>query len=524
MNPSRLLLPRVIALCLSLVTASVKAEIFQVTRADDPAPDGCLPSDCSLREALAAAQVTPDADTVRLGTGQYFLTRGDLMAFGNLTLEGAGRAATDIIGSGMPAALRIAAQSNFVLRGVRFVASGGTAIAADGNHSITQLDDVDIPSGEVVAGDDPDSGEVHLHMRRSSIGHVAGCIAAQGLCELVGSKAGGVTSVGEQVVLRVLHSTISGPASGVMAIGSGEVLIEDSTVRDAARPLDLQPMGNATPVDSQVRRTRFLGNTGPIRATRAAALHLEDVEFRDNIVDADHLGDPAVLLAEDAGRWRINRALFVGNRGGGGIDGAVVRVLGGADVVMNQVTFYDNGFHPAVPGGFGHAIGVYAASNAPTTLRLLHATLVKAPSLPAGTQGSVLTVRGGNANVQLYNSLINGSCAFGGGGAVNVAEGNVESPSASCGLNVANNDVNVLALQLHLGPLADHGGFTHTFLPAVGSRLVDNAKSTWCAISPLDQRRHLRPSGGQDCDIGATENGALADTILEDGFDVQVNR
>ena len=510
---------RLLLLASLLATTMPHAETFDVTRADDPAPDGCLAGDCSLREAFEAAQATPAADTVLLGAGQYFVTRGDLVAFGGLVVEGAGSAATDIIASGAPAVLRIAAQSDFVLRGVRFVASGGTAISADGDHSSTLLEDVDVPSGEVAAGDDGSAGEVILRVHRSSIGYIVACLAAQGLCELADSTAGMAGAMGEEVALRVLRSAVTGPDGGVIAYGRGEVLVEDSMIQGAARPLELNQFIAGAAADVRVRRTRFIGNAGPITFKRDAMIHFDDVEFRDNTVDADHLGQPAVLLAEDLGAWRINRALFVGNRGGGGLDGAVVRVLGGANVVMNQVTFADNTFHPDAGAGFGHAIGVYANSADPTILWLFHATMRATPPLTAGTTGSLLTVRGGSANVRLLNSLVAGTCAFGAGGVLFQAEGNIESGGDTCGFDTGSNEVNVHPIQLHLGALADHGGFTDTYEPTLGSFLIDQAKEVWCRFSPLDQRRHLRPTSGVACDIGAVESGAVADTIFEDGLE-----
>ena len=512
-------LPAACLLLSILVVPSLRAATFDVTRADDPVPDGCLAGDCSLREAFEAAQATPAADTVRLGAGQYFVTRGDLLAFGGLVVEGAGSAATDVIASGTASVLRIGAQSDVVLRGIRLVANSGTAIAADGDHSSTLLEDVDVPSGGVAAGDDGSVGEVLLRVHRSSIGYVVACIVAQGLCELADSTVGMVGAMGDEVALRVVRSTVTGADGGVIAYGLGEVLVEDSTIQGAARPLELNQFIAGAAADVRVRRTRFIGNAGPITFKRDAMIHFDDVEFRDNSVDADHLDQPAVLLAENVGAWRINRALFVGNRGGTGLDGAVVRVLGGANVVMNQVTFVDNTFHPDAGAGFGHAIGVYANSADSTVLWLFHATMRAVPPLTAGTQGSLLTVRGGSANVRLFNSLVAGTCAFGGGGVLFQAEGNIESGGDTCGLDAGSNEVDVPSIQLHLGQLGDHGGFTHTYEPAVGSVVIDHAKETWCQFSPLDQRRHLRPAGGVACDIGAVEAGAVADTIFEDGVD-----
>lgn len=47
-----------------------EAASFQVTRFDDPVPDGCAVDDCSLREAVLAANALPGADTVRLWSGR----------------------------------------------------------------------------------------------------------------------------------------------------------------------------------------------------------------------------------------------------------------------------------------------------------------------------------------------------------------------------------------------------------------------------------------------------------------------
>jgi len=503
---------------LAVPSAPLLADTFDVTRGDDPPPDGCLPADCSLREAVDAAQATPGADVVRLGAGQHFLTRGDLVAFGELVIEGTGRDTTEIVGSGGPTALRIAAQSSVTVRRLRFAAAGGTAIAADRDHTVTTLDAVDVPGGEVVAGDSGAAGHVALRVRDSSIGGIAACIAAEGTCELVGSQASGFGVMGEQVAVRVTRSELTGPDFGVLAWGAGEAVIEDSTIRGAARPLDLWQAVAGTAADVVVRRTRFIGNTGPLRGNRDAMVWMEDVEFRDNVVAGDSLanGDPAVLLADEAAAWRIQRALFVGNRGGAALDGAVVRVLAGANVVMSQVTFADNTFHEDAGGGYGDTIGVYAADTA--IFWLFHATMRKAPSLPAGTPGSLLTVRGGPANVRVYNSVLDGRCAFGGGGAVFQAEGNIEAGADSCGFDPASNEVAVPPIQLHLGALADHGGFTDTFDPAVGSIVLDRAKDTWCRFYPLDQRGHVRPADGVGCDVGAVEKDALPDRIFADGF------
>jgi uncharacterized repeat protein (TIGR01451 family)/CSLREA domain-containing protein len=76
------------------------AAVFNVTRTDDPEPNGCNSNiDCSLREAVIAANGNSEADSINLPAGTYVLTRngqdqnaaaGDLDLLGqNVTISGA---------------------------------------------------------------------------------------------------------------------------------------------------------------------------------------------------------------------------------------------------------------------------------------------------------------------------------------------------------------------------------------------------------------------------------------------------
>ena len=74
---------------------------FDVTRFDDPVPDGCSSGvDCSLREAIETANATPGGDVVNAPAppaGQnYELEAGQLTILDNLTLTGGGASTTTI--------------------------------------------------------------------------------------------------------------------------------------------------------------------------------------------------------------------------------------------------------------------------------------------------------------------------------------------------------------------------------------------------------------------------------------------
>lgn len=78
---------------LLLATAPASAATFKPTRTDDPNPGACKPKDCSLREAVRAANANPGADQIKLRSkGAYRLSRighsENLAATGDLDISG----------------------------------------------------------------------------------------------------------------------------------------------------------------------------------------------------------------------------------------------------------------------------------------------------------------------------------------------------------------------------------------------------------------------------------------------------
>src|SRR5215216_4717200 len=86
------------------------AATYSVTKTADTAVGAC-DSDCSLREAIIAANAAPGADTITLPAGTFTLTRagagedaaatGDLDIAGDLTIAGKGAGTTIIDGGGI---------------------------------------------------------------------------------------------------------------------------------------------------------------------------------------------------------------------------------------------------------------------------------------------------------------------------------------------------------------------------------------------------------------------------------------
>jgi hypothetical protein len=499
------------ALLLATLPSLAGAAVFNVSRADDPAPNGCLPGDCSVREALLAAAATPESDQVLLLAGQYQVN-AHLLVQGGVELSGQGSNLTTLVSTGGLALLRMVAFADLTVEGMRLQAGTGPVLTVETTGSLT-LREVHVPANGGLIGSDAPPGIT--------------CEHAQGSCRVFDSElhAGLAVIGGSSLVAEVARSLLGPPDgpgfAGVALVGSAPLDLRDSVVRNAVIPLRLlQDSPQAAP-DVTVRRTRFIGNLGAMDGNRMGWVRLTDVEFRDHVVRQDlspNLSDrPAVLHATAGPSWRFDRALVVGSRGGNVYGAAVTVEPGGVAGFINS-TFDDNTFHPAVlPGaGHGHTIGVFGNSLAPATVFLSHSTLRRSSGLSAIAAGSLLSVRWDTAQVLILNSLIRGTCAYGAGGSAS-GTGTIESPGSSCQLDTQFNQT-LPESALRIGTLADHGGFSHSYEPDPGSALINAGNPTVCQSAPLDQRAYLRDTGGTGCDIGAVEAGAPSDAIFADGF------
>jgi hypothetical protein len=508
------------ASALALGASSANAANFVVTRADDPAPDGCLADDCSLREAVDATATTPEDDTIVLGSGQYQITLGEIAIDRAIAIRGAGSSATLVTSSGDYPILHVVTFGALTFEGAQ-IASVNDSPVIVGDGGTATLRDVHVPATSGAIGTESpvgDTGSGSLRIEDSAIDSGVVCLQPDGSCRVFDSTTKQVASIGELELVRVDLDGAHSDFYGVTIAGHHAATIEDSTIRRTGRPLYL--LGDdETAATVHVRRTRFIDNTGPLIGNRVGRIDMDEVEFRHHVVADENAGDPAVLYALTGPIWAISRALVVGNRGGGALDGAVIRVVGGGRVVFDNSTFDDNTFRDGA--SFGHTIGVYNSTNTLALLWLFHVTMHRADSLDDATVGSLLTVRGPMTDVRVANSALHGTCGFGGGGSLLQGIGNAEAPGDTCGLDPVANIVEMPTTQMALGDLDDHGGFTRTFRPQPRlSFLIDAADTGFCALfGSLDQRRYVRPAEGIGCDIGAVEVDALADTIFADAFE-----
>lgn len=93
-----------LAVSLSLAGTTTGAATIDVTRLDDPPPDGCALGGCSLREAVAQAALLAGHDVIALPAGEYVLAPAagvvTVTIESELTIAGAGSASTVIRSAG----------------------------------------------------------------------------------------------------------------------------------------------------------------------------------------------------------------------------------------------------------------------------------------------------------------------------------------------------------------------------------------------------------------------------------------
>jgi len=165
-----------------LIAPGARSDTFEVTRGDDPAPNGCLAGDCSLREALEASGSTPGADTIVLGSGLYNVTIGELQVLGEVAIQGAGSTTTNLVATGAFDLLHVMPLGRLTLSGIQMSSSENNVFA---EHSEAVLDDVRTPAdGGIVLADSVTGGSASVRVTNSNLGDAVGCAGLAGTCHI----------------------------------------------------------------------------------------------------------------------------------------------------------------------------------------------------------------------------------------------------------------------------------------------------------------------------------------------------
>ena len=214
---ARLRLAFATALTLAAVAApTASADFYAATKHGDHAPDGCTKSDCTLREAILAANANPGGDRILLASNRsYHLSRGGLPE------DGALRGDLDITND----PLRI-------YHGDR----GWATIDARGVDRVfeifvgapTQLENLRITGGKHPSSFDGNGGGI----RTDAALWLVHCILTGNHAAGVEGSGGGLQAANGK--LTILNSTISDnvadDSSGALDIGNHGVTIKRSTI------------------------------------------------------------------------------------------------------------------------------------------------------------------------------------------------------------------------------------------------------------------------------------------------------
>lgn len=384
----------------------VAALDFNVTRLDDPPPDGCIAGDCSLREAVITANQLSGADRIVLQAGLYILTiaggtgsdatAGDLAVLEPVEIVGAGAGETIILAS----------------HGDR--------------HFVISSEDVTIRRLRLDGGRQGNGGAI-LHN-------------------------GGMTL--EDAILTNNEATVDGgairSASGAMMLVRRVQFIGNSAQEQGGA------ISSGTPGVTVVE-SLFEDNS----AQFGGAIGGYDIHVRDSVFSGNSaLNDGGAINGEFgcSCSWvEVSGSTFVDNSAGSKSFGGALNLPHEFDVRLS--TFSANS------AGAGGAIRVDNASLG-GSYRIAASTFT-GNAAQAGT--AVFLSAPASPDLELSNNAIAGTCASAGAGSgVIDGLGNVEGPGDTCNLD-AGNIVGAAPAQFALAPLADNGGPTPTHLPGAGS-------------------------------------------------------
>lgn len=252
----------------------VHAASFTVTKTADT-NDGVCDSDCSLREAIRAANAAPGADIITLPGGLYTLTRsgadnvgavGDLDITGPVTIQGAGAGVTVINGNSLD---RV-----FDIFGAQVTISGltirnGMTTSPGGGINLNASTTLTLTASTVISNSASSGGGVYngggtLVISDSVIGE-------SGVGNRANANGGGVAGVsGNTTILNtsLISNTAANNAGGLYASGGATTLTHVSIIGNATTSTQggggglSVSGGTLTLVNSTVNDNRTAGTSG----------------------------------------------------------------------------------------------------------------------------------------------------------------------------------------------------------------------------------------------------------------------
>ena len=519
-----LLLATVLMLSALLCAPPARAGTFTVTRTDDPQPNGCTPADCSLREAIIAANTAAGPDRLSLAAGTYTLAlagagedagaTGDLDIGGDTTIAGASASATTIDGNRLDRVLDIHS-GNVTISGVT-IARGSAGSGGQGG-AIKNAGALTLASSAVI----------------SSTSGV--------LFSFDGSQGGGIYSTG---ALQLSGSIVSGNTSDSAGGGiysTGGLTVTNSTIADNTVGEDsggaIANLGRAIVRDSSIAGNKTYGAGGGLDNRQNAVLELIDSQVTDNTASEGQAAGGGVL---NSGTLTVTGSIISFNTitstyGGGLYNSGTARLVastiaanagfdgpggiyndGDLTLIDSAVDANTSQYEPSGVdnhGSFSFVTSTLSRNSVwnSGSLSVNSSTFSAAPVDSSGTLTAInATFTGSDLGIKSSGSALLRSTILAGNtadceGTIASQGHNLIGNATGCAYDgVASDQVGTSAAPLdpRLGALASNGGPTRTHMPQAGSPAIDRGDPTICPAA--DQRGVHRPYGAA-CDIGAVE-------------------
>ncbi|HEX5036568.1 MAG TPA: choice-of-anchor Q domain-containing protein [bacterium] len=321
------LLAAVIA-CFAVSTAS--AAEFVVTKTADTADGSCDTSDCSLREAVIAANGQAGDDVITLPAGLYILkldgsgedlaATGDLDVTDTLTVNGSGAESTVIHGGGgvvsdPDRAFDVSGAANFTLNGVT-IRNGAPPMGSGGGVALDGTGNLTIDSCLFL--------ENHAGVQSSGGG-------------AVNNTSGSPTPTAFLVRSSVFRANFADRQGGGLFSTGADLTIEDSEISGNAGASGGFAHSGPNGASATVTRTTISNNDGMGIHSSGAPLTVEDSSVTGNLGNSDG-GGIVCIEPGDTSDMTIVNTVVSGNRAE---DATGIAKFGGT-LTLTGVTVEDN--------------------------------------------------------------------------------------------------------------------------------------------------------------------------------------
>jgi CSLREA domain-containing protein len=509
------------------------AATFLVTKTADT-NDGICDADCSLREAVAAANAFPTNDEIRFqGTGEFVLagTQISVVNNGSLAIVGRGTPLTSISGNDASRILYIAPGASLSVSGITFRRGNGAGVPLTGGGAVTvysgtlSVDDCSFADNSLPGG----GGAMNVFLSTAIVtrsrfdnnrGGSGGAIISQGSSLTIrntdfannfATSGGGAvylasgTGTVENSTFTANSGTAGGALYSVFSVNIQSSIFSGNTARTGDGGAIVVQEGDLTLAGSRVISSNAALSGGGIHSFRGA---ITNSVIRGNT--ANGVGGGIVA----SGAHTITGSVIATNaaESGGGIWGPALTISGSSiednaalDVgggVFGGGSFTNSTISGNRAGGDGGGINTRGF----TTLRSVTVANNR------GTSGAGVFVIGGSVTAQnsiFADNLTPSSTQEDFWGALN-SQGHNLIESTLNTLVSGDTATNIVGLDPALDPLTVTD-FPNFHVPRQNSPAIDRGSSGGLT---LDQRRLPRPvdllavpnaPGGDGADIGAVE-------------------